>query len=202
MKIISKHKDYYDYLQGIYGVDEKLVLDRRNFYKLKLPYYNTRITIHIGEWCIQGYYDSKANKIHYGKDIEPFSKDFPKYNQSGYTEKEHYYIRDDSYRNGYFYCLKAPKFLGEKSPTWKYNTPILANHSNIFTNNEYLEFVILKELNIASFVDAKTCWLWLNEWLSKRVTKNEPDVPIGDDKIRIKSAGFDLKKSFRKRKDS
>ncbi len=28
MKIISKYKDYYDYLQGIYGVDEKLILDR------------------------------------------------------------------------------------------------------------------------------------------------------------------------------
>ena len=27
MKIISKYKDYYDYLQGIYGVDEKLILD-------------------------------------------------------------------------------------------------------------------------------------------------------------------------------
>jgi hypothetical protein len=29
MKIISKHKDYYDYLQGIYGVDPLQVYDRR-----------------------------------------------------------------------------------------------------------------------------------------------------------------------------
>lgn len=29
MKIISKHKDFYDYLVGIYGEDEKLVFDRR-----------------------------------------------------------------------------------------------------------------------------------------------------------------------------
>lgn len=29
MKIISKHKDYYDYLQGIYGIDEMMVYDRR-----------------------------------------------------------------------------------------------------------------------------------------------------------------------------
>lgn len=29
MKIISKHKDYYDYLQGVYGMDEKMVYDRR-----------------------------------------------------------------------------------------------------------------------------------------------------------------------------
>jgi len=29
MKIISKHKDYYDYLTGVYGIDEKMVYDRR-----------------------------------------------------------------------------------------------------------------------------------------------------------------------------
>ena len=31
MKIISKYKDYYDYLTGIYGVDDKIVLDRRGW---------------------------------------------------------------------------------------------------------------------------------------------------------------------------
>lgn len=31
MKIISKAKDYYDYLSGIYGIDEQIVYDRRNF---------------------------------------------------------------------------------------------------------------------------------------------------------------------------
>lgn len=29
MKIISSYKDYYDYLQGIYGVDDKLILNRQ-----------------------------------------------------------------------------------------------------------------------------------------------------------------------------
>lgn len=29
MRIISKHKDYYDYLQGIYGVDNNLVYNRK-----------------------------------------------------------------------------------------------------------------------------------------------------------------------------
>ena len=31
MKIISKYKDYYDYLQGIWGMDEKLTLDRTEY---------------------------------------------------------------------------------------------------------------------------------------------------------------------------
>jgi hypothetical protein len=29
MRIISKYKDFYDYLQGIYGIDPKIVYDRR-----------------------------------------------------------------------------------------------------------------------------------------------------------------------------
>lgn len=31
MKIIGKYKDYYDYIQGKYGIDEDVILDRRNF---------------------------------------------------------------------------------------------------------------------------------------------------------------------------
>lgn len=39
MKIISKYKDYYDYLQGAYGIDDKVVLDRRtNSQPLISPY--------------------------------------------------------------------------------------------------------------------------------------------------------------------
>jgi hypothetical protein len=55
MRIISKFKDYYDYIQGIYGVDEKLILDRTTFYKM--PYVPTDYineTFYIGEYMIQG----------------------------------------------------------------------------------------------------------------------------------------------------
>lgn len=38
MKIISQYKDYYDYLIGFYGIDEKIVLDRRKFNKYNGPY--------------------------------------------------------------------------------------------------------------------------------------------------------------------
>lgn len=31
MRILSKYKDYYDYLQGIYGIDEKKILDRTSY---------------------------------------------------------------------------------------------------------------------------------------------------------------------------
>ena len=35
MKIIDNKKDYYDYLSGIYGIDELIVFDRRGSVPLK-----------------------------------------------------------------------------------------------------------------------------------------------------------------------
>lgn len=45
MKILTprNHKDYYDYLTGIYGIDEKIVYDRRQFTilaRLDSPFFN------------------------------------------------------------------------------------------------------------------------------------------------------------------
>ncbi len=48
MKILGKYKDYYDYLQGIYGVDPLLVLDRRyDNMLIRRPEEETRdVTVH------------------------------------------------------------------------------------------------------------------------------------------------------------
>lgn len=52
MKIISKYKDYYDYLQGIYGVDEKLILDRRSS-EHPMYYQNGVYQFIIGELIVE-----------------------------------------------------------------------------------------------------------------------------------------------------
>lgn len=72
MRIISKFKDYYDYLQGIYGVDEKLILDRTDFQHLSYTPSNNQIsTFYIGEYKVQGVWIN--GKIHYGSDVEQFA---------------------------------------------------------------------------------------------------------------------------------
>jgi len=53
MKIISKYKDYYDFLQGTFGIDEKLILDRTKFHKIELSDYD-KITLVIGDLVIEG----------------------------------------------------------------------------------------------------------------------------------------------------
>ncbi len=191
MFIVSKFKDYYDFLQGVYGVDEKLILDRTNFVSNISLHYDV-ITLFIGEYKIQGYI--KEGKIYWGKEIEQFSSEDRWRGILGNDNEDCYYIKTEKSRD--IRILKAPLFLGDKCPTWKKDCPILLE----WVKDDYIKNPILSELNIQKVFPAHDIWLILTDWLSKRITKREPDIPIGDDKTRILSAGFDLKQSFRHRK--
>lgn len=209
MKIISKYKDYYDYLQGIYGVDEKLVLDRREFCTtLSFSEGPAIKTFYIGEWMVQGLIIGR--QIYFGDDIKQFtvkkepqpSKWYRRYFSGNKTEDENWAIPSNYYRTN-LRCLKKPKFLGDNSPTWKLDCPILLSvglweGANLkLDDSDFCSFPILTDYSIQKVFTPKEIWLLLSEWLSKRVTKNEPDVPIGDDMTRLKNAGFDTKTSFR-----
>lgn len=196
MKIISKFKDFYDYLQGIYGVDEKLVLDRTNFTFLDYPHPDFEVsTLHIGEWMIQGLWMN--SKIHFGEEVKQFTKEFSK---SWSFKPDYYLIENSPYKYFNSYCLKHPMFLGEKSPTWKENYPILLEKRRKYQSSEYIKCPILKEYNVQKILPPEKVWQILSEWLGRQITKNEKQVPIGDDKVRILSHGFDLKTSFRNKK--
>jgi hypothetical protein len=187
MKIISKFKDYYDFLQGVYGVDEKLVLDRTNFHSPHLSHIRTKIEIHVGEWLVEGLCENGV--IYYGSDLDKFSCEFkPPYylSEIGFTKEEYYQIPNGRYSR--MYVLKQPKFLGDKSPTWKEDCPILYNN---------IKHPILSDLDLIKVFSPEQVWLILSEWLGKRITRNEPIVPTGSDNIRIEQAGFDVKDSFR-----
>ena len=67
MKIISKFKDFYDYLTGVYGVDPKLVLDRRNMLNYELGI-DTKYLLKIGTHVIDIFVDNIGN-IHYGDNL-------------------------------------------------------------------------------------------------------------------------------------
>jgi hypothetical protein len=54
MKIISSYKDYYDYLQGIYGVDDKLILNRQE---------ETPRTFDINDYSVMGEFTRKIKGI-------------------------------------------------------------------------------------------------------------------------------------------
>lgn len=198
MKIISKHKDYYDYLKGVYGVDEKLILDRTKYYNIPyIPGENCKEILHIGELVIEGLW--KNNQLLFGSDLNKYAvedKNFHGVYHSysnlypNTTFKDYYYIPDGkhSFKN----ILKKPLMLEDSSPTWKENCPILR-----YTHEGYKHFPILSEYGVGKILSAEKIWQELSQWLSKQITKNEPVVPVGDDATRIKSAGFDIKTSFK-----
>lgn len=197
MKIISKAKDYFDFLQGIYGIDEKLVLDRTIHPIYHLPYtpsVNYTETFYVGEYQIDGYW--YEGKLYFGEDVEQFNINKKSRENKWYKREGYYTIKNGSWNH--HYVLKEPKYLGDKCPTWKEDFPLLIYFGR--GNKENILNPFLKDWNLQKYISPETIWQWLTDWLSKRITKNEAEVPIGDDKTRILSHGFDLKQSFRHRK--
>lgn len=202
MKIISKYKDYYDYLKGIYGEDPLLVLDRTKFDSLPYNERNFYIeTIYIGNYQIEGMW--KDNKILYGKELLPYViEDISKYRyheEVGENPSDYYiFLENTSYKyKRSISILNKPLYLGDKCPTWEKDCPLLRK---TYLKSKYYYNIKLSDYNIQSFIKPEEIWQWLSEWLSQRITKNEKEVPIGDDLIRLKSHGFDENISFRHRK--
>lgn len=191
MKIISKHKDYFFYLKGIYGEDPLLILDVRKSFSI--PYIPTDYTIsilYIGDYEIQGMW--KNGIIYYGKDIEQFALKPSKY--LSFHDEKKYYLIPSWNEQRHQEILKEPINHGDNCPTWKENCPLLIDEYN----DCYIHNPILKEYNVQKVFDAHKVWLILTEWLSKQLTKKEPIQPVGDDIVRLQAAGFDKKTSFRK----
>lgn len=200
MKIISKHKDYYDYLQGIYGIDEKLVLDRASFTPMTNVQYRfnnlDKVEIILCDFIIEGiFYD---DEFLYGKELESFDLHSKRKNIYRYDNK-FYYIDDNSKRD--LKILKEPfKIDSINSPNTKLECPILINKhpynddNDDVNDNKYLKFPILKEYNLYKVFSPEQIFLMLSEWLGREkiIINNQTD------KDKILASGFDLKTSFRK----
>lgn len=204
MKIISKYKDYYDYLQGIYGVDEKLVLDRTKFTKtvtFDSTYQQYKIIkFYICDWLIEGVIYN--NKLLFGKDIKQIAynyNDNPEYNRWNYKKDtdEYYQIYNSMNLNKYSYSiekvLKEPQKLSEnKSINIKVNCPIIIE----ILKKDYGMFPILKDYNLVDVFSPQDIWIMLSEWIAKsndkQIVDNRTDVQ------KLEGKGFDSKTSFRK----
>lgn len=189
MKIISKFKDYYDYLVGIYGEDDKLVLDRRIHDTYFKPYEGVYSLI-IGDEIIDGYF--KDNKFYWSKeDLDSISEPIkPEYGNWWRKEDITHIIK-----NGNVNIWHSDQVNNK----WRKHGYTLPNIIYIFRpgSSIYYSNPILKNCNIQSLLSPEEIWIRISDALSNRITANEPKVPIGTDNIRIESHGFDLKKSFR-----
>lgn len=208
MKIISKYKDYYDYLVGIYGEDPLIILDRRNyqipnFYGSKEP---RKIRLYICDWNYEGLYINE--KFYYGKAIEPFAmksklegvwyRKYLKRNEN--KEEESYTIKDkngDYVKDGSHAMVIQIKPVKTKVNT-KVGIPILLRQEFVYNNpleqiENFYTYPILKELNFKSCVPPEDMFLMLSSFMAKK----DSQIDTRTNKEKIITAGFDLKESFR-----
>ena len=198
MRILSKYKDYYDYLVGKWGMDEKLILDRTEF---EIPYISDgAIHLYICGMRLDGY--KKDDKFYYLEELEQFDvRNEKKYNRYYWLNKnpdDDYVVIHDGKSTG---RLNKVIKIDENCYNEKLNCPILIRSvfgkAKIEGQGSFSKFPILKELRVQSAIKPEDMWFMLSSWLSRN--KDIPNTQT--DKEKIIGHGFDYKLSFRKGKD-
>lgn len=188
MKIISKYKDYYDYLTGIYGVDPKLVLDRRDTHKFS-PLPNVIYILIIGDTCVEFFYNE--NEFYFldeGK--EKFST------EPHYSKSEHIWITFPNERSATI--IRTTPYKDVKQLAKKENCPILIYRAFRYSSQLDLiaKFPKLDDIGFARIMDSVKIYWLITNWLSERVSELETSIPMTDTQ-KIEAKGFDKKTSFR-----
>ena len=192
MKIISKYKDYYDYLSGIYGIDEKIVLDRRNSQIPKLYKKDSfKFTIFLCGLSIDGLH--KGDNFYYGEDLKQFERKVPTWYYKFEKKSEKFvYINCENTRH------KSEKFYTEpikddKHTNDKLDCPIVLSYDTNY------KFPILSNMNLQTMFSPDDVYQLLYQWVSNKITKKENKTDNRTDVEKLLSKGFDKKKSFRGR---
>jgi hypothetical protein len=205
MKIISNFKDYYDYLQGIYGMDEKVVYERicmiggedekwekKGYYKpAYLERQSSPITLNNSLYPNEQF-DAVflaicgviycvyiyRNKFYFGEEVESIGKKIRR-------NRPLYY---DNIR----YCKYH---LDKTDINEKLNCPIALIkwewHGGIIP---YVKNIKLTDYGINTIVPAEDMYIQISNFLSRE----KKIVDKRTNKEKITGHGFDLKTSFRK----
>jgi hypothetical protein len=200
MKIITKNKDYYDFLQGIYGVDEKIILDRTKYPTIHfkdLIFFNyLYITLFVGDYMVC-FAINKEGKIFHKKEDFLNSKDFIEKTYFVYDKETIYHVGEK--RDTCIHFKEGIKFIGEKSPCYNFNFPIVFQTSEIRFNKDrdYSPNLCLSDFNLGKIIPPHDIYLMIQEFLSKQLTPKENSKSTLTNDEKILSHGFDLKESFR-----
>lgn len=200
MKIISKYKDYYDYVAGIYGIDPKLILDRRDF--TTTPQYGLHGVEKISLYICGNYLEGLrvGSNYYYGESLLQFGE----VNKSPFRFYRHHS------QGGRVVHIKTDQFIEEREYTYtnsyevsidtqstninrKQDCPILISHGY----QTYLKFPILENLGVASVYSPEVMFQMLTDWLSNRLTERERVIDSRSDIQKLESKGFDKRGSFR-----
>lgn len=196
MKIISKFKDYYDYLKGIYGEDPKLILERVNEISPTIRFQDlTVLTFIIGGKLIQIYYNGEH--FYFGEDLKQFDE------STKYRKKKGHYTLPIGYINGRknnMYVADSVKegfdYINEK-----YKCPVLYRSDSWYCNDvsekDFMAFPYLASTPITRFIPAEDVYKWLSEYIARQLDKSLEVIPNQTDVQKLENKGFDKINSFR-----
>jgi len=204
MKVLSKWKDYYDFIAGKYSIDEKLILDRRagDLIDLEFDQRDFILDAYIGGMHYQGY--RYEGKFYWGEDLKKIQveKSWATTwweNKNKETQMTISVKGKDSYGRA---CSRS--ILLEGNPTKENkDIPIIvryyeATDQNRKVGTKTLNYTRLSDIDFHKMLSPEDTWLLISNWLSKQLDKPIPNNQTNKEKI--VSKGFDLKQSFRHRK--
>lgn len=190
MKIIDKKKDYYDYLMGIYGMDEKIVYDRRD--SITYDYFCRNRFISDDEMKTLSAITVRLGNLQYN--IE--------------KNKEGKWSLPEIIKVGpWWNCVEKPnprrlsnvEMKNKNNPisvTFKVNHRGYRNGIRQDFSYYTVENPILSSFPaISGFISPETIWEEVYNFISSQYDK--PIVDSRTEKQKIESAGFDSKISFR-----
>lgn len=198
MKIISKIKDYYDYMVGIYGMDPLIVYDRRDMNTTGVEYpnqngYDSRIFYICGRIYKLYYY--KDNVYHTVDELITLNKLLKEDGQD--------YLLTNRWR-GITTSAKDhfDKVNGKTDVNYKYKEPVLMFDKILFhrgTNYDRSAYCVplLREYGLVKYIPAEQMFQDVYSFLSKLKDIDIPDNQTDVEKIT--SHGFDKRISFRHR---
>lgn len=226
MKILSKYKDYYDYLSGVYGEDPLLILDRRDGKVVKEHLGAEKITLHIGGYKIDGYKPNqnsthyKKDKIYWGEELKSID-DYNNLEETYWQARAKY--RKEPGRKYYHskhsidWALKIEGInkddivfidLNRRDNDCMFFYKLMPDPHNlnkkhdcpiIYKSNTSKEIIFpsLLELGINTVISPEECYDLVSKWLSAKKTEAENHPENLTDKQKIENKGFDTKTSFR-----
>lgn len=200
MKIISKYKDYYDYLIGVYGVEPKLVLDRRKGYRLNEDN-PTYFTLAICDKLIDVFYDGE--KCYCGEGLYKVGKEidyrlFNRFSLGMDTEKRILIkYKTKNYLGGFDdHEVRLNPVIRETDINIREGCPIIRLDANN-TVDRAMVYPHLGDCNIGSIYTAEEMFTMLSNWLSQRITEEENIVDNRSDVDKLQDKGFNKVCSFR-----
>lgn len=191
MILLRKRTDYYDYLIGVYGRDEKKVYDRKLDLTSDEIYFED-----ISRWRNTNIFDLHVcNRIYRVEQVKKGVWELHKFHKNN-TD---YLGRRRHYRESQVSGLDDFEYYIPRPPEALTDSPI--SISGTYHNENRLEGVtpILASFGIPSVLDAVELYSEVDMYISNRMTLNEARSEQSD-KNKLLSKGFDDKISFRHRK--